>query len=82
MISFDFENVLKKSFTFFLLGHCMETVLRDPLSYATFSLRSLEGSHMTISTVILSVSIAYFSLMQNTHMDGAFSEVLIGFNRF
>ena len=30
----------------------MGTVLRDPLPYATFSLRSLEGSHMTVSTVI------------------------------
>ena len=50
LISFNFENV-EKSYTVFPLGHCTETVLRDPLSYATFSLRSLEGSHMTVSTV-------------------------------
>ena len=50
VISFGFENV-EKSDTFFPLGHCMETVLRDPLSYVTFSLGSLEGSHMTVSTV-------------------------------
>ena len=30
-----------------------QTVLRDPLSYATLSLKSLEGSHMTVSTVYL-----------------------------
>ena len=50
MISFGFENV-EKSYTFSPLSHCKETVLRDPLPYATFSLRSLEGSHMTVSTV-------------------------------
>ena len=51
MFSFDFENVYK-SFTFFPLGNFKETVLRDPLSDATFSLRSLEGSHMTVSAVL------------------------------
>ena len=35
----------------FQIGHCRGTVLRDPLSYVTFSFQSLEGSHMTVSTV-------------------------------
>ena len=51
MILFDFENV-EKSYTVCPLSHSMGTVLRDPLPYATFSLRSLEGSHMTVSTVM------------------------------
>ena len=49
-ISFHFENV-EKPYTFCSLSHCVGTVLGDPLSYVTFSLRSLEGSHMTVSTV-------------------------------
>ena len=44
VISFDFENV-EKSCTVCPLSHSVRTVLRDPLSYATFSIRSLEGSH-------------------------------------
>ena len=53
VISFDFENV-EKSDTVCPPSHSVRSVLRDPLSYATFSLRSLEGSHMTVSTVFLS----------------------------
>ena len=49
-ISFHFENV-EKSYTFCPLSHSVGTVLRDPLSYVTFLLRSLEGSLMTVSTV-------------------------------
>ena len=37
----------------FQIGHGMGTVLRDLLSYVTFLFRSLEGSHMTVSTVLL-----------------------------
>ena len=56
VISFNFENV-EKSYAFSPLCHCTETVLRDPLLYATFSLRSLEGSHITVSTVVPSAGI-------------------------
>ena len=49
-ISFHFET-LEKSYTFCPLSHSVGTVLRDPLLYVTFSLRSLEGSHMTVLTV-------------------------------
>ena len=35
----------------FQIGHCMGTILRDPLSYVTFSFRSLEVLLMTVSTV-------------------------------
>ena len=31
---------------FYSLCHCTETVLRDPLSCETFSLRTIEGSHL------------------------------------
>ena len=51
MISVDFEKV-EKSYTVCPLSHSVGTVLRDPMSYATFLLWSLEGSHMTVSTVL------------------------------
>ena len=51
VISNDFENV-EKSCTVCPLSHSVRTVLRDPLSYATFSIRSLEESHMTVWTVL------------------------------
>ena len=50
IISFDFRNG-EKWFMYFLIGHCMGTVLREYLPYATFSLRSLEGLHITVLTV-------------------------------
>ena len=40
VFSFDFENV-EKSCTVCPLSHSVRTVLRDPLSYATFSIRPL-----------------------------------------
>ena len=43
--------MLRSHTLYFARFHCMETVLRDPLSYVTFSLRSLEGSYITVSTV-------------------------------
>ena len=51
-----FHSILKKvekTYTVCPLSHSVVTVLRDPLSYATFLSRSLEGSHMTVSTVFL-----------------------------
>ena len=63
-ISFHFENV-EKSYTFCPLSHSVGTVLRDPLSYVTFSLRSLEGSHMTVSTVLRCTT---FVVYRNTNI--------------
>ena len=51
VISIDFDNC-EEWYIYFQTGHCIGTVLSDPLSYATISFRSLEGSHMTVSTVV------------------------------